>query len=103
MNDDGNLQQKTWHSPCYHQFRMREWEDESFLFNPATGDTHVLNALSIEILKLLSQCRLSADALAKELPVAFGSIEFLLKRDQLIEYLQRFEAMGLIVSSQSCD
>jgi len=103
MNNDGSLQQKTWSSPCFDQFRVREWEDESFLFNPVTGDTHVLNALSIEILKLLSQRRLSADALVNELPDAFGSIEFSLKRDQLIEYLQQFEAMGLIVSSQSCD
>ncbi len=101
MNDDGSLQQKTWHSPCYHHFRMREWEDESFLFSPATGDTHVLNALSIEILKLLSQRRLSADELANELPEAFGSIEPSLKRDHLNEYLEQFEAIGLIVFSES--
>ena len=103
MNGNSIFLQKSWHCACYNQFHLREWEDESFLFNPASGDTHLLNALSMEILRLLNHDRLSADSLMEKLLEIFGSVDFVLKLDTLIEYLQRFEAMGLIVSSQSCD
>ena len=102
MNDDGDLPHTSWYCPCYPQFRVREWEEETFLFNPASGDTHLLNALSMEILSLLQQNSLSADALLNKLSGTFASSESSLQRDHLIEYLRQFEAMGLIVSSQSC-
>lgn len=103
MNDDSNLPQTSWYCPCYDQFRVREWEEESFLFNPASGDTHLLNSLSMEILSLLQQNSLNADALLNRLSDAFASIDSSLNRDHLIEYLRQFEDMGLIVSTQPCD
>lgn len=102
-NDDGGSLQEVWHCPCYDRFRVREWEGETFLFNPASGDTHLLNRLSMEILGLLRLNRLSADSLIIELKQLFGPIESALERDQLIAYLHQFEAMGLIVSHHSCD
>ena len=82
---------------------MREWEEESFLFNPASGDTHLLNALSMEILGLLERNRLSAEAIVSRLAQRSESVESQLLRDHLVEYLHQFEAMGLIISDQSCD
>jgi len=52
---------------------------------------------------LLKQDWLSTDVLIEKLPQAFGSCESPVRRDHLIAYLQQFEAIGLIVSSQACD
>ncbi|HXK56949.1 MAG TPA: HPr-rel-A system PqqD family peptide chaperone, partial [Gammaproteobacteria bacterium] len=98
-----NSTAEKWHCPCYDRFRVREWEEESFLFNPASGDTHLLNALSMEILGLLERNRLSAEAIVSRLAQRSESVESQLLRDHLVEYLHQFEAMGLIISDQSCD
>ena len=103
MSNQGSLMQKMWHCPSYDRLHLREWEDEFFLFDAASGDTHLLNALSMAILSLLKQRRLSVDGLIEKLPEAFGAVESPIKRDQLTGYLQQFEEMGLIVSSRSCD
>ncbi len=44
-----------WHAPLIEHFSRTCWNDEYFLFNPASGYTHVLNQLSIDIIDLLGE------------------------------------------------
>ncbi len=44
-----------WRVPLIKAFSRTCWNDEYFLFNPASGYTHVLNQLSIDIIDLLAE------------------------------------------------
>jgi len=43
-----------WHCPLYKRFVRRCWNDEYFLYNPGSGQTHLLNQMALDILDLLA-------------------------------------------------
>jgi PqqD family protein of HPr-rel-A system len=57
-----------WHAPDYGSFLWASWdEDEYFLFNPASGQTHLLNGLAYELLQSLARCPADDRAIAQAL------------------------------------
>ncbi len=48
-----------WCVPAAAGYEWRHWDDESVLYDPRSGQTHLLNALAAEILLLLQEhpCR----------------------------------------------
>ena len=45
-----------WQPLCFEKLKIKHWEDDEYLiFNPLSGDTHLLNESSMFILKTLHQ------------------------------------------------
>lgn len=55
------------------RFRFKEWDDDdTVVYDVASGDTHVVDPLSMEILQLLGHCLLrSTDSLVADLRQVF--------------------------------
>ncbi len=47
--------------------RVREWDDAGVIYDAASGNTHLIDALGLELLDLLRQQAWSLDALVAEL------------------------------------
>ena len=92
---------KIWCCNGFDGLLLREWEGEFFVFNPASGDTHVMNALSLEILRILDGNNLSLQSLICHLQVLIADADL----DELYEnvrmHLLQLDAMGLVTPFQS--
>lgn len=45
-----------WYACLEHRFRFKEWGEEgTVVYDIASGDTHVLDALAMELLRMLTQ------------------------------------------------
>jgi PqqD family protein of HPr-rel-A system len=84
----------TWQARNFDKLELRTWEDETFVFNPASGDTHLLNEVALAILQSLSQQPTTLDTLATQ----FLEQETPESRQVLIDQLQQLELVGLIRS-----
>jgi PqqD family protein of HPr-rel-A system len=47
--------QRCWVSVEFHALLWETWEHEHFVFNPRSGETHVLNDLAGEMLRALAE------------------------------------------------
>lgn len=56
-----------WRTLGFDDLLMRTWDDETFVFNPASGHTHLLNGVAVELLRLLHEQPRSSEQLAAEL------------------------------------
>lgn len=56
-----------WCVPRATDFLWREWDADGVLYDTASGDTHRLGALHLEVLAMLQQQARSADALLESL------------------------------------
>ena len=58
-----------WHAPAADQFDWRHWPEESILYDPRSGQTHLLTELAVEALLILSKqpcdTRATTDKLAE--------------------------------------
>ena len=78
------------------QLIWRGWDDEHVVFDPLSGDTHVLNSIAAVALKFLQSrsldCQTLSQCVARELELELD--------DDLSQHLQRllakFEDLGLI-------
>ncbi len=50
----GDLPARRWRAPLAQAFSRVCWNDEYLLYNPGTGQTHVLNQMSIDIIEMLA-------------------------------------------------
>lgn len=85
-----------WRSPAYPQLHQQEWEHEFFVFNPASGDTHLLNPLSMEILRLLGGNPLTLEQLLERLQLLIDDGEPPLSSMVMHQHLAQLDLMGLI-------
>jgi PqqD family protein of HPr-rel-A system len=59
--------QSLWHAPKWHSLPRQTWEGEVFVYNLDTGNTHVLNAMSVSILERLAYSPASMGELSAHL------------------------------------
>lgn len=78
---------------------MRTWDDETFVFNPASGHTHLLNAAAVHMLERLHEQALSSRDLCAEFDIEDIPGEQLLAHVE--QQLQQLELLGLIRRSPS--
>jgi len=77
----------------------RQFGDEAVVFNQASGQTHVLDAMSAWVLRELEMSPSSHDILANRLVRDLG-LEKDLAVCRLQEILAKFECQGLVESDQ---
>jgi PqqD family protein of HPr-rel-A system len=86
----------TWHCEVFNDLIVRHWESEVFLFNPHTGDTHILNDFAWRLLTACASARQTEAALLDMLTVDLGGGD----REQLAEmlnnHIQQLMQLGLV-------
>jgi PqqD family protein of HPr-rel-A system len=78
------------------QLLWEQFDDEYFVFNPASGHTHVLNALGAATLQQLAGEPLTADELLARLQAQVGADGSEALHQALPEHLSQLAAIGLI-------
>ena len=82
-------------------FVWRVWGDENVLFNPASGDTHLLDPLSGEVLRLL-ESRPMSEADCESHVVAQLTDDLRTEAPQFVRsMLEQFSALGLVRTVQT--
>ncbi len=80
---------------------MESWGDESIVYNPRSGETHQLNELAVEILKILEAQPASLTALTQKICTAF----LVEDQDDLTNQLEllvgQLDSLGLIEPATS--
>ena len=84
-----------WQTRNFGQLLYETWDTEAFVFNPASGHTHVLNEQAFALLQSLASNPSTDDDLAQ----AFGADTQEL-RSALLQQLQQLELVGLICRIQ---
>ena len=82
---------ETWRSKGFEHLRIRLLEDEAFIFNPASGETHLLNQEGLLLLRELHHRPRSTEQLLHD----FGDIARQ-HQAELFEQLHQFELIGLL-------
>ena len=77
-------------------FEWAHWEDESVLFNPRGGQTHLLDALSTEALLALEEHPMDADELTRHLASLQGREPDDTLHLQVTDLLHQLRALGLV-------
>lgn len=91
-----------WLTPLFPQLRLYRLEGEYAAFNPLSGQTHFINALSLEVLTLLDE----SDGLTEEQIVdAFSdgndSTELEVFRQSLGTHISHLDELGLIARADN--
>jgi PqqD family protein of HPr-rel-A system len=86
-----------WLTPSFPQLRLYPLEGDFAAFNPLSGQTHFINAMSLEVLKLLDE----SDGLTESQIVdAFSdgndSAELEVFRQSLGTHIKHLDELGLI-------
>jgi PqqD family protein of HPr-rel-A system len=74
----------------------RVWGEEHVVFQPASGDTHLLNPFTAEVLRALEECPASAAELTRLFAPAVGPADGPTLGQQIQDLLARFYDLGLI-------
>ena len=80
-----------WQTRHFDQLIHQTWETETFVFNPASGNTHVLNEAAFMMLQQLASTPSTDDQLAQDFNADSPAL-----RDALLQQLQQLEMAGLI-------
>lgn len=83
-----------WNLPDGATLSWRTWGDETVLFNGASGQTHLIDAFSEQILRELEKSPLSAGALIDRLAQETG-LDTELVSTRVREVLDQFDKQGL--------
>lgn len=91
-----DLSSVKWRTPKDRELCRRVWDRAAVVHDPASGETHYLNLMSIVALEQLEESDLSLDELASKMSVYLDverSSEF---DNQVAALIERFDQLGLI-------
>ena len=72
----------------------REWEGDSVVFNVNSGNTHLLNSTTVEVLRLLEKEALSTGEISDRLMAGLSSDEEVINNVETL--LKNLDHLGLI-------
>ena len=96
MPEPRSLNTVRWQTLNYADLLREEWEDEWFLFHPASGNTHVLNRLAIDILDRINMKSATLAELEQALIDHYGQNDSAGFRASLVQHLRDLDDLGLI-------
>ncbi len=89
-----------WQCEVYRDLAVRRWEDEVFLFNPHTGNTHILNDLGWRVLSACADAPKSEQGLLELLVNDLGEQNRVELADALDDHLDQLFRLGLVESRE---
>jgi PqqD family protein of HPr-rel-A system len=80
---------------------LREWpdEDQSVVYDTASGDTHLVEALGVEVLQLLDAAPRTAPEMASALAGLFDTPNPIAIVEYITATLQQLQDAGLVAST----
>lgn len=90
-----------WYSTLCSSLRIENWDGEFTVFQPASGKTHFLNEMGLQILVLLDRAPATLDTVCIKLAELFAITNDARFRQQIAGTLQRYEALGLIANARN--
>jgi PqqD family protein of HPr-rel-A system len=91
-----------WLTPLFPQLRLYPLEDEYAAFNPLSGQTHFLNELSLEVLRLLHESDgLSESQIVDAFSDGCDSAEVEAFRLSLGTHIHHLDELGLITRADN--
>jgi PqqD family protein of HPr-rel-A system len=94
------MESSLWTAVRPQHLACREWGEFGAVYDTVNGSTHVLNALALEILLMLSSRAASAEALAREMaadmPPELGGDEI---TRRIVQQLELMRELGLVQPS----
>lgn len=87
-----------WCAVGFASLQIIDWDGEFTVFQPAVGKTHFLNEMGLRILLLLNQSPATLEQICQQLAEHFSLAPDESFLQQIQQTLQRFEALGLVVS-----
>lgn len=91
----------TWQVVDAAELSWRFWDDQFIVFNPASGDTHLLNPLAGEALQRLQQGPADVPELARHAASNLGLAPDELLSQEIETLLDELDELGLVESVQS--
>jgi PqqD family protein of HPr-rel-A system len=87
-----------WYAPEGRTLLVRQWEEEALcvVYHPLNGDTHLLDALPAELLRLLTDKAYTAPELLADLRDVFADVDAQQAADSLERSLATLREMGLV-------
>lgn len=81
-----------WTTPNFAQLLTKQWDDEVFVFNPASSETHLLNEGAFALLNALhAQPASTRELLASYLPADQADLH-----DAFVAQIEQLALVGLI-------
>jgi PqqD family protein of HPr-rel-A system len=85
-----------WHVPKENKILLEEWDNEAVVYNSNSGETHQLDGLSVDVLKLIQTQPVSLDTLIESIHTLYqvddnNDLEY-----QLKELISQFDTLGLV-------
>ena len=77
---------------------IHEWDGNAIVYQSLTGETHHLNGLAIETLKLLQEAPVTLTTLTNEILAIFQVEDKLVLEQKIKQLINEFENLGLINS-----
>lgn len=78
------------------KIRFFHWDDDYVIYNVLSGDTHLLDGVSGELICALSEKAMSRAALLKKLNELFEAPSELEMENYLDGFIARFQQLGLL-------
>ena len=72
------------------------WDDETVVYNPLSGDTHLLDAATADILKLLQHAPLDQSGIMQALPAPWHDVSTTQIAPTVARLLAELDALALI-------
>lgn len=86
-----------WSSLSNGALQFRIWDDElSVVYNVATGDTHLISSIDVELLQRLSKSPCTTETLAGELVGLFSEAKHAVVVEFLDATLLQLQTVGLV-------
>jgi PqqD family protein of HPr-rel-A system len=87
-----------WYAPDGRILLVRQWEEESLcvVYHPLSGDTHLLDALPAELLRLLTDKAHTTPELLADLSDVFADVDAQQAADLLERSLATLREIGLV-------
>jgi PqqD family protein of HPr-rel-A system len=85
-----------WYVPDNNPILLEEWDNEAVVYNPNSGETHQLDRLSVDVLKLIKTQPVSLDTLTESIRTLYQVEDNYGLEPQLEGLILQFDTLGLI-------
>jgi PqqD family protein of HPr-rel-A system len=86
-----------WKVRAENRLVWERWEQDAVVYDSASGETHLLNALAFEALMLLRDYPMDAFDLARRLADEFDDFDARTLEPQMQRLIDNFDELGIIV------
>lgn len=83
------------------KIRFIQWDDDYVIYDQLSGDTHLLDAVSGELICALSEQVMSRADLLEKLKDLFEEASEIDRENYLVDFIAKFQKLGLLDIEQS--